>query len=162
MSPEDIEDHPLLLQKIAAALGLERGFIALRIPDPDARVEFTATYNFDVSRYHEVINSDEMDRKYSQNEYKHLHIILAPLLTTPMPLLTHNISNEPTIGVILPWTIRAVMLVPIPNETLAEALLWCDRKIMRGVWTENDLAAATRFVQRFYMSSDDDTESFVP
>jgi len=161
MSPEEIEDHPLLLQKIVAALSIERGFIALRIPSLNTRVEFTATYNFDTTLYHDVVNSDEMDRKYSQNEYKHLHIILAPLLTAPIPLLTHNVSSEPTIGAILPWVLRAVMLVPIPDEINPEALLWCDRKITRGVWTADDLAAATRFVQRFYASSDNDTESFV-
>jgi len=149
MKPELIDDHALLIDDVMELLKAERGFIVLYDPSTQTFGDYIVTRN--VKPLPESWKKADPDDPF--REHHHLWDLMTTIVAQRQPVLTNNANTDThffrSTDDMTVWTLRCILAVPLIYDGVMYGLLWCDRRLIRGVWQEQELVQVADLVGQF-------------
>jgi hypothetical protein len=122
-----------LLDDAIALVGADMGFIVLR-DSAIGTLRYETTYNFDPTEH-----------SYSGKMFLYLLSEAEPRLTHNGMALKYLLPNMPSDP-----NLRPVIIVPLKARKVAYGLIWCERDMKIGSFTNEDLAEIIDLVDQFH------------
>jgi GAF domain-containing protein len=149
MKPELIDDHVLLINDVMDLLKAERGFIVLYDAGTQTFGDYVATRNF--HPLPENWKKTSSDNPFRENHY--LWDLMTTIAAQRQPVLTNNANVDAhffrTTDDLTVWVLRCILAVPLIYDGVMYGLLWCDQRLIRGVWQEPELVQIVDLIRQF-------------